>query len=197
MDHPPNTGKAWELTGAAFAKLLAGLDPDPERAGEKYEELRLRLIKLCDWRGAQFPEECADETLNRVARKLDEGATIQDLPTYCQGVARLVFLEKLKHPERRRADLEELAPLAAPEPQESDERQECFEQCLRELPPESRQLIMHYYQDDKRAKINNRLALAERLGIPLNALRSRAQRIRDRLEECINQCQKKIQARAT
>jgi DNA-directed RNA polymerase specialized sigma24 family protein len=193
----PNTGTAWELTGEAFAKLLAGLAPNPEQAGEKYEELRLRLIKLFDWRGAQFPEDCADETLNRVARKLAQGETIQDIPTYCQGVARLVLLEKFKHPERQRADLEEIAPLAAPEPEETDERQACFEHCLRELPLESRQLIMQYYQDEKRAKINNRAHLAERLGIPLNALRSRAQRIRDRLEQCLERCLKKINAHPT
>ena len=32
------------------------------------------------------------------------------------------------------------------------------------------------------------VAMAERMGIPLNALRSRAQRIRNRLEECVNGC---------
>jgi DNA-directed RNA polymerase specialized sigma24 family protein len=33
--------------------------------------------------------------------------------------------------------------------------------------------------------------MAERLGIPLNALRSRAQRVRNRLEECVNGCMNK------
>jgi DNA-directed RNA polymerase specialized sigma24 family protein len=56
------------------------------------------------------------------------------------------------------------------------------------LPVESLQLILQYYSDEKREKINRRLAMAERLGIPLNALRSRAQRIRNRLEECVNGC---------
>jgi DNA-directed RNA polymerase specialized sigma24 family protein len=108
-------------------------------------------------------------------------------------VARLVLLEKLKSPESRRADFEELPPaaLAAPDPEEKDERLDCFERCLKELPVESRQLILQYYSDDKRKKINIRLAMAERLGIPLNALRSRAQRIRNRLEECVEGCVKK------
>jgi len=52
----------------------------------------------------------------------------------------------------------------------------------------SRQLILQYYRDEKREKINCRLAMAERLVIPLNALRSRAQRNRNRLEECVNCC---------
>src|SRR5262249_51421039 len=125
--------------------------------------------------------------------KIDEGESIRDIPTYCHGVARLVLLEKLKGPESKRTDFEELPPaaLVAPEPEERDERQECFERCLNELPVENRQLILQYYSDDKPEKIDRRLALARRLSIPLNALRSRAQRIRNRLEECVNGCMNK------
>ncbi|HEX4948503.1 MAG TPA: sigma-70 family RNA polymerase sigma factor [Blastocatellia bacterium] len=183
----------WSLTAEAFAKFLACLDSDQEKAGEKYETIRQTLVKFFDWRGAHFPEDCADETLNRVTRKIDEGDVIQDVATYCHGVARLVFLEKLKSPDRRRTDFEELPPLAAVEPEveEPDTRQECFNHCLRELPTDSQQILLQYYQDEKRAKINNRLTLAERLGIPLNALRNRVQRLRDKLEQCVHRCQKK------
>jgi DNA-directed RNA polymerase specialized sigma24 family protein len=108
-------------------------------------------------------------------------------------VARLVLLERLKSPEQRRADFEELPPsaLVAPEPEEKDDKQECFDWCLKELPLESRQLIMRYYSHEEREKIDNRLALSRHLGIPINALRSRAQRIRNRLEECVKSCLKK------
>jgi DNA-directed RNA polymerase specialized sigma24 family protein len=193
MDGVSVSKSEWTLSAEALARFLACLDPDSDRAGEKYESLRLTLLKFFDWRGAQFPDECADETINRVIRKLDEGETFRDIPTYCQGVARLVLLEKLKSPESRRADFEELPPaaLVAPDSEEKDERLDCFERCLRELPVESRLLILQYYGDEKREKINLRLSLAERLGIPLNALRSRAQRIRNRLEECVNGCVKK------
>jgi DNA-directed RNA polymerase specialized sigma24 family protein len=183
----------WTLSAEALTRFLACLDPDSDRAGEKYESLRLALVKFFDWRGAHFPEELADEAINRVIRKIDEGETFRDIPTYCHGVARLVLLERLKGPESKRTDFEELSPaaLVAPEPEEEDERQDCFERCLKELPVESRQLILQYYGDEKREKINRRLGMAERLGIPLNALRSRAQRIRNRLEECVNGCLKK------
>jgi len=193
MDGGSVSKPEWTLSGEALAGFLACLDPDSERAGEKYESLRLTLLKFFDWRGAHFPEECADETINRVIRKIHEGEPIRDIPTYCHGVARLILLEKLKGPESKRADFEEVSPgaLRAPEPEESDERQECFERCLKELPLESRRLILQYYSEEKREKINHRLALAERLGIPLNALRSRAQRIRNRLEECTTGCVKK------
>ena len=196
MDGVSVSKSEWTLSAEALARFLVGLDPDYDRAGQKYESLRLALMKFFDWRGAHFPEELADETINRVIRKLDEGETIRDLPTYCHGVARLVLLEKLKGTENKRADFETLPPaaLVAPEPSEQedvDEKQDCFERCLKELPGESRQLILQYYSDEKREKISRRLAMAERLGIPLNALRSRAQRIRNRLEECVNGCMNK------
>ena len=193
MDSLLSSKTGWTLTAEAFAKFLAYLDPDPEKAGWKYEAIRRTLVKFFDWRGAYFPEDCADETLNRVTRKIDEGDMIQDIATYCHGVARLVFLETLKSPDRKRTAFEELPPLAAPEPEveEPDARQECFNRCLRELPADSQQILLQYYQDEKRSKINNRVTLAERLGIPLNALRNRVQRLRDKLEQCINHCQEK------
>jgi DNA-directed RNA polymerase specialized sigma24 family protein len=175
----------WKLTEEAFAKFLARLDPDPARAGEKYETLREALVKFLDWRGAPFPEDLVDETFNRVTRKLEEGEMIRDVPTYCHGVARLVFLQWLEYPSNKRVELEELSMIAIPEPEMTDVRRECLNHCLRQLPAENRELIIEYYQKEGRRKIDHRLSMAERLGIPLNALRSRAQRIRDNLERCI------------
>lgn len=180
----------WHLTEEAFAQLLARLDSDPARAGLAYEALRAALVKFLDWRGATEPEDLVDEAFNRVARKLAAGETIQDVPSYCHGVARLVFLQWLEKPQQRRVALEEALPIAAPVTEaETDElRRACLTQCLQALPPDSRQLITEYYRDQRRQKIDNRAALAERLSIPLNALRSRAQRIRDKLEPCVKKC---------
>lgn len=182
----------WVLTEEAFAKFLACLDVDPARAGAEYEALREALVKFLDWRGALFPEELVDEAFNRVARKLDEGETIRDLPAYCHGVARLVFLQSLEHPSNNRVQLEDLPPIAIPEPEPdlADVRRKCLTHCLRQLPAENRELIIEYYRKERRRKIDHRVLLAEKLGIPLNALRSRAQRIRDKLERCILRCSK-------
>src|SRR5215831_5017198 len=166
-----------ELTPKAFTKLLAKLSADPEIAGNEYEELRRRLIKFFEWRGAFFPEDLADETLNRTARKIDEGEEIEkNVIALALGVAHFVFLETSKRPDNRRAALEELIPVAAPPEHRSgddDLRVEYLRECLRSLPKEGR------------AKIEDRKALAEKLGISLNALFSRAKRIRDRLEQCV------------
>jgi DNA-directed RNA polymerase specialized sigma24 family protein len=188
-DAAPGTRTVWTLTAEAFQKFLSCLDADTERAGAQYEAIRRKLVKSFDWRGAHFPEECADETINRVIRKLGAGGTIRDIPTYCYGIARLVFLESLKKPDHRHVSLDELSSVAAPCFQEEDSSErECFERCLGELPIESRQLILQYFQDERRDKINNRQAMATRLGIPLNALRSRVQRIKDKLEQRVADC---------
>jgi RNA polymerase sigma factor (sigma-70 family) len=186
----PATGREWSLSEDALARFLSCLDADPEKAGKKYEVIRRKLVKIFDWRGVRFPEECADETINRVVRKLEYGQTIRDIPTYCQGVARFVMLEAFKKADNRQVSLEELGGVSvAPAlPEDENDQQKCFARCLSDLPDESRQLILQYYEDDRRGKIDNRQAIADRLGIPLNALRNRVQRIRDKLERCISGC---------
>jgi RNA polymerase sigma factor (sigma-70 family) len=186
---------AWVLTEEAFSKLLEFLDPDRERAGEKYEDLRRTLVRFFEWRGTPAPEEHVDETLNRVARRLDEGQVISNFGGYCYGVARLVFMESLKGREREIISLEDADPraLVAAEDAgdaaaEEERRLECLEECLRKLPNESQELIMEYYQDERRDKIDRRKALAERLGIPRLALGNRAQRLRDKLAQCVKSC---------
>jgi DNA-directed RNA polymerase specialized sigma24 family protein len=193
MDNPSVSRTEWTLTEEAFAKFLACLDPDKDRAGETYEILRLMLVKFFDWRGAHFPEECVDETIDRVARKIDCGEVVRDIRTYCHGVARMILLEARRHPDNKRTSLDELiaVDLASPAPEEPDLRLQCFERCLNELPIESRLLIMEYYRDEGRGRIDNRQSLAEKLGIPIDALRSRAQRLRNRLEKCVNRCTKR------
>ena len=176
----------WELTQEALGKFLSSLDPDPGHAGEKYEVIRKALVSFFDWQGAMSPEDLTDETLNRVVRKIDEGSLLHDIPRYCHGVARLVLLEYRKVTVARRADVEELATIAAPSIKESaDDRRECLKKCLDELPVESRQLVLRYYKDEKQQKIDDRATMADQLGIPINALRSRVQRLRDRLEQCV------------
>src|ERR1043165_9546383 len=96
---------ATALTAEAFTKLLARLDSEHERAGEKYEDLRRTLIRYFEWRGAPFPEEHTDETFNRVARKLSEGIEIKNVGGYCYEVALLVCLEVWKGDDSRREPL--------------------------------------------------------------------------------------------
>src|SRR5215510_7274409 len=115
--------KERELTPEAFKKLLAVLDPDPETAGVKYEQLRHKLIRFFEWRGSFISDELADETLNRLARKIDEGEEIEkNVFALSLGIARFVLLETLKRPGNRRVEMKEMASVAAaPEPWEEDD----------------------------------------------------------------------------
>lgn len=194
MEPPPLPKGKWILTQDAFDLLLARLDSDRQQAGTKYEALRRRLVKFFEWRGCSFPEDLTDDTINRAAKNLEAGENIHDLAAYCAGVARRVFLESLRSHQQEQEGLRAVSSSSATPTHESDARRECLERCLRELSPESSQLIMKYYQGDKQARIEARRDLATRLGIPLNALRIRAHRIRVHLEGCVEQCTKRLLA---
>ncbi len=154
--------------------------------------VRRKLVKFFEWRGAEFPEEHADEAINRVARKITEGEEIRDLNHYVGGVARLLLMEIFKRRHQERAALEHLpaSELPAEERAEINPRVKCFEICVDALAAENRDLIVAYYREEKRNKIEHRKELARRLEIPLNALRIRAHRIRAKLEECVHRCVK-------
>lgn len=180
----PDSGR--EPAGG-IGRLLARLHPDADRAGDEYERLRRTLIRFFDWRGAWPPDECADIALDRLARKLEESTDIADINGYAFGIARLVLLERLRRPTFTPLD-EVPEPAAKASSGEDEPLQRCFERCLGELPHDSRTLVLRYYEDRGRSKILNRRQLATGLGLTENALRSRIQRLRDRLEHCINGC---------
>jgi len=181
--------KDWELTEEAFDKFLYWLNPEREKAGKKYEEIRHRLIIILACRGCAEAEELADESINRVIQRAQEMApTYQGDPApYFITVAHRVHLEYIE----KRQKLSELPP-ELPQPQEPDPEEEreyeCLELCVQGLIPANRELVLQYYQDNKQAKIEHRKRLADEMGIALNALRIRACRIRASLEQCIDEC---------
>ena len=180
------------LTPESFAKLLECLDSDRDRAGEKYEDLRRTLIRFFEWRGAPFPEDHTDDALSRVARRLAEGVEIKNIRGYCYEVGRLVYLEVLKSADSRRDPLDaDQLNVAAPDIDDAAEREirlSCLDHCLDSLPEGGRTLILEYYQDDSRDRIERRKALAKVFKLNREALANRAQRLRDKLERCVTQC---------
>jgi DNA-directed RNA polymerase specialized sigma24 family protein len=176
------------LNAAAFASLLKRLGPDAEHAGAAYEALRRALVGFLAWRGAATPEECADETLDRLAARLREGTPVDDVPRFARGIARLVLLEHWRRPDARRGALEDVRPGPRAEEPDDDNLHECLDRCLAELAPDGRELILSYYVAEGRSRIDNRRRLATTLGVSESALRNRAQRLRDRLELCMARC---------
>jgi RNA polymerase sigma factor (sigma-70 family) len=183
----------WTLTREALAALLASLDVDSDIAAEKYLLLRRNLVRFFEGRGCRFAEDHADEAINRVTRRICEGEEVRDLNGYCYGVARLLLLEVYKESQREVKALAELTPHRGSDDDETDNeerahRLECLSRCLMKLSADSRELILQYYQGERRARIDNRKRMCETLGIPNQALRSRAVRLRDKLENCVLDC---------
>lgn len=186
LSSPNSMNKDWVLTQESFEALLGWLDPNREIAGQRYEEIRTRLIKIFASRGCYEPEDLADETINRVTRKLKEiEATFTgERVRYFYGVANKVHLEYL-----RRKPAPSMP--AATDTSEEERRYRCLEHCMDKLTPDNRELVLQYYQEEKRAKIEHRKHMADSQGIALNALRIRAHRIRASLQDCVERCLRK------
>jgi DNA-directed RNA polymerase specialized sigma24 family protein len=190
--------KDWSLSPSSFNKFLAWLDDGADSEGQKYLEMRGRLTAFFDRKNCFNPDELADETLNRVARRLEEEGKIEsETPAkYCYIVARFVFMESLRQKELVPLDDVLASPKAAnlmaskadDETEIKEKRFDCLENCTQKLEPEIRQMILRYYYGEERVKIENRRKLAENLGLTMNALSIRACRIRDKLETCVGKC---------
>jgi DNA-directed RNA polymerase specialized sigma24 family protein len=171
-----------------FDNLLEWLDPDRDRAAEKYEMIRQSLIQIFIWKRCSEPESLADETLDRVMSQVPElrKTYVGNPSAYIHAVAKNLLREQTRAPA---VQLETLAP---GNPATTDIQNEkmygCLERCLSNLSPYSRDLILGYYDKEHAKKVSHRNDLAQRLGISVNQLRIRVYRIRKTLEECIQAC---------
>jgi len=173
----PPARPRWELSRDALDRLLQALGDDPETASRRYEALRRRLIDLFAWEQREAPEDLADETLNRLARRLSEGVTVEgDVSRYAFGIARLLLLEESRARRSRETALREL-PLHRGDPAAAD-LLDRLHRCLDALPAENRRFIERYYTEERES-------LARSMGISVNALRNRALRLRQQLHDCV------------
>ncbi|HYX29371.1 MAG TPA: hypothetical protein VE863_12475 [Pyrinomonadaceae bacterium] len=173
-----------ELGREDFDRLLSWLDADRERAGQLYEKIRRRLVMILAARGCPLADELADETIDRVARRVVDiqPTYVGDKAIYFLGVMNNVHHEFLRRPA---------TPRLTPVDIDSHEREQvhvCLDKCLDKLAPYSRRLIERYYAADKKAKIDLRKLIARELGLRPATLRIRALRIREKLQTCIEAC---------
>lgn len=179
------------MTPDDFEDLMLWLDPDPDgtglpnrdRGAEKYEKIRRRIIRIyCNRRSSLRAEEIADEALKRVGPKVRKlKLTYQGDPAlYIYGIAKRVFQEIC------REDDFVIPPLPPDDdPEEVELKHAWLEHCLETLKPQSRELILCFYQGQKREKIDNRKRLASKLGITGRALSLRVLQIRRKLFDCM------------
>jgi RNA polymerase sigma factor (sigma-70 family) len=197
---PPNVFQEEEgLTPPAFSRLLAWLDEGIDSHGQTYLDMRSRLVDYFDRRNCPSADELADETLNRVGKTLEKTGAIAVKPParYCYTIAKFVLLEDFRRQHKHvQLDDEPQSPGAGvprgvriPAPDEEanlqEQRLESLDRCLAELRPDQRELVIEYYRDTRRQKIDRRRELATQLGISMNALAIRASRIRASLEACV------------
>ena len=173
-------------TKESFGALLQWLDPDPERAGQRYEEIRTGLIRIFVAKGLSDAEHYADEAIDRVIKKLPEiqASYVGDPARYFHGVARNLILEA----RRRKEVATDVMPKGVmPEPPKSD-TSECLSKCLQLLPRDKQEFILDYHLYQGREKIVHHHEMANELSITEGALRTRAHHLRVSLEKCVNQC---------
>ena len=166
--------------------------------------IRKKLIAFFQCRGRCAPEDYTDITISRVAKRIDEGIHIHTSNPFgfFYGVARKILLEPMGDLSQKSVSLDDpsIFTNVSQDPDEVnrleaerlqlEQELECLDECLGKIPSKHRDLILQYYQGETRAKISNRKKMAEGLGIPLNALRIKALRIRERLQECVSECVK-------
>jgi DNA-directed RNA polymerase specialized sigma24 family protein len=187
----------WEPSEATFHRFLTWLDQGTDSQGARYLDIHDRLEHYFARRNCFAPADLADETLNRVARRLEERGSIDDVEPaqYCYIMAKFVLLESLRQRERRHAGWDDQREAEAIdrviEDDTAEERERtmaCLERCLAARSPAERGLILDYYGSESGSTSAGRKSLAERLGLTANALAIRACRIRGRLEACVRAC---------
>lgn len=193
------------LSKEAFDNLLAWLNADRERAGEKYATLHQKLVTVFLSRGFSPAEKHADEVFNRIARRLadpDGNRTIQtdDPEKFALGVARkMIAFEGDRRPEAKETSFEGWMqdggerPSGDPEEeyvvaQEGKQKKRCFKGCWAGLTEDERALLTAYYEFEGQTDHPLHRELAKQLGITEGSLRSRISRTKKKLSDCVQDC---------
>lgn len=171
-----------------FDSLLEWLDPDRDRAAERYEMIRQSLIQIFIWKRCSDAESLADETLDRVMSRIPElrKTYVGNPSAYIHSVAKNLLREQTRPSGVQVENVDSAIP--ATKDIENEKMYGCLERCLSNLSPYSRNLILDYYSEERAKTVTYRKDLAKELGIPINQLRIRVYRIRKTLEECIQAC---------
>lgn len=174
------------LSASSFAALLICLDSDPRQAAQRYERLRSKLIRLFTWRGCSDAGELADETMNRVAKRVKRDQQIAEkIEQFVVGVAHNIYLEVLRAHRKHNQAVNEIKarPVDLFEREMTSPQLIRLEQCIMELPEKDRELILAYYRHPAGNRIASRQKLKQKFALSDSNLRIKIFRIRNRLEQ--------------
>ena len=177
----------------AFDAMLRLFDANRDDAAVEYEGLRTRLVAFFEWRGCVNAEDLADICFDRLQTKTVAGEDIQNPNAYTSTIAQFVYREYLRSTEYRSDSFDDDNE-SIPEPEavvtemRDDREMVCLDDCLNELAPNDRQLMIEYYNTDERTMIASRKRLADSMAITLNTLRIKVCRMKSKLEVCVKDC---------
>lgn len=174
------------VTKEPFDALLEWLDPDREKAGQRYEVIRTGLIRIFVSKGLSDAEHYTDEAIDRVVKRLPEiqAKYVGDPARYFHGVARNLILEA----GRRREVATDVLPLRITQEVVRSDTSECLSKCLKLLPADKQEFILDYHLYQGHAKVEHHREMAVELSISEGALRTRAHHLRVNLEKCVLEC---------
>ena len=185
--------KKTQITKDDFEALLNWLSNDDEEAANEYEKIRGGLVRYFRYKGCSYCDELADETINRVARKIEQLdlSTGSKKSTICYGFAYNVFREYLRDNENKNVQIENETTIEdkSKKYEVSVEKDfDCLEKCLSKLDIKQKELLTTYFSKEKSEKIILRKKIADELGITPNALHVRVYRIKNIVKKCIEKC---------
>lgn len=170
----------------AFKMLLAALRSDAGDGSEEYLRLRLKVVKFFEFNRCQFPDDLADEAMDRTADRLHEMGHIENLQGFAYGVARRVLLEDRRKERRKRRMLDALFRdlHLAPDSHPDELRHECLMHCVAELPKDRGDLVLRYYA----AGWGEKGQLAAEFNKTDNALAQVIFHTKPKLKKCVENC---------
>lgn len=174
------------ITKDSFDALLQWLDPDRDKAARQYEVIRGGLIRMFVSNGLADAEHYADETVDRVIKRLPEirAEYVNEPARYFHGVARNV----LREATRRKEVATDVLPERSSWRSFDSDLADCLRKCLRSLPLDKHELIYDYHVYEGHQKIDSHREMATELAISVGALRTRAHHVRVTLEHCVQKC---------
>jgi len=181
--------------------MLRLLADDERLAAERFMLVRAKLVTYFEGRRISPAEDFADEVLHRTAQKIAAGEKVEDINRYIYGIARFVRLES--HRRRATESIDEitsagdgLTPASLRVETRADgsgsRMENCLSECLGKLPPDNKQVLLNYYAADERkgTHIEQRRALAERMGKSPGALQKQICLLRQKVSACAKDCVK-------
>ena len=170
-----------------FTALLNFLCPeDPDEANRRYLRLHKKLTGYFQLRGTSDPIHDADDTLDRAGKKILEGVPIPNIDRFCLGIARNVFLERVRNKKKEESAFVQFFEHSQNDKTLLDRITNLMKPCFEKLPPDDRDLLNSYCKvPPELSRAEHRLRIAKSLNSTIAALRIRVTRLRRALEKCV------------